>query len=190
VRKWFLRQGRNRQVLMKDSARPRAILYRMAQARDGRTGTIHIHRMPQHWEATQAWCDQLGLEYRGEGLPGSALKALQTLVRRNRERIYLTGEQKAELLEQCGYRCAGCGAASSQLDWDHVARHSESFGEPEFQPLCSACHKRRQPWSLAVSIQTSSPRASTSAPGSSTCSRPARRSCASSARAAQRLRDR
>ena len=36
-----------------------------------------------------------------------------------------------------------CGGASSQFEWDHVARHSESFGESEFQPLCSACHKEK-----------------------------------------------
>jgi hypothetical protein len=55
--------------------------------------------MPQHWEETRAWIERLGLEYRGEGLPGSALKALQALLRRNRERVCLDGEQKAELLE-------------------------------------------------------------------------------------------
>ena len=55
--------------------------------------------MPQHWEETRSWVERLGLEYRGEGLPGPALKALQALVRRNRERVYLDGPQKAELLE-------------------------------------------------------------------------------------------
>ena len=143
VRQWFLAQGRTPQVLMKDSSRPRALLYRMTQARDGTTGTVHIHGMPQHWEETQAWSERLGLEYRGEGLPSMALKALQTLVRRNRERVYLDGEQKAQLLELFEFRCAVCGGASSQFEWDHVARHSESFGESEFQPLCSACHKEK-----------------------------------------------
>ena len=70
-----------------------------------------------------------------------ALKALQALVRRNRARVYLDGPQKAELLEQYEFRCAICGGASSSFEWDHVARHSESFREPEFQPLCPQCHK-------------------------------------------------
>jgi hypothetical protein len=99
VRHCFLLDGRQPQVLMKDSARPRALLYRLTQARDGQTGVVHIHGMPQHWVETQAWLERLGLEYRGEGLPGSALKALQALLRRNRERVYLDGPQKAELLE-------------------------------------------------------------------------------------------
>ena len=87
MRLWFLNQGRAPQVLLKDSTRPRALLYRMTQARDGRTGTVHVHGMPQHWEETQAWLGRLSLDYRGEGLPSSALKALQALLRRNRERV-------------------------------------------------------------------------------------------------------
>jgi hypothetical protein len=97
--------------------------------------------MPQHWEETQAWIERLALDYRREGLPGSALKALQALIRRSRERVYLDGEQKAELLELHEFRCAICGGPSSEFEWDHVSRHSESFGEPEFQPLCPQCHK-------------------------------------------------
>ena len=30
-----------------------------------------------------------------------------------------TGEQKAQLLEEHDFRCAGCGARPSQLEWDH-----------------------------------------------------------------------
>jgi hypothetical protein len=120
VRLWFLNQGRAPQVLLKDSTRPRALLYRLTQARDGRTGTVHIHGTPQHWEETQAWLGRLGLDYRGEGLPGSALKALQAMLRKNRERVYLDGEQKAELLELHGFRCAICGGPSSEFEWDHV----------------------------------------------------------------------
>jgi hypothetical protein len=124
VRLWFLNRGRQAQVLMKDSSRARALVYRMTRARDRQVGSIHVHGLPQHWKETREWVEELGLEYRGEGLPGSALKALQALLRRNRERVYLDGEQKAELLELHGFRCATCGAASSQFEWDHVARHS------------------------------------------------------------------
>jgi hypothetical protein len=77
ARLWFLHQGRAPSVLLKDSTRPRALLYRLTQARDSQTGMVHIHGMPQHWQETQQWLGRLALEYRGEGLPGSALKALQ-----------------------------------------------------------------------------------------------------------------
>ena len=141
IRGWFLSFGKQVKVLLKDSCRPRALVYQMRQRVDQVAGPCTVHGVPERWEEIQAWCDRLSLEYRGEGLPGTALKALQTLVKRNRERVYLDGEQKAELLEQYGHRCAACGAASSQLEWDHVARVSDSFGTQEFQPLCTAHHK-------------------------------------------------
>jgi hypothetical protein len=147
---------------MKDSCRPRALLYRLTRTRDGKTGTVHIHGMPERWEEMQAWCDRLSLEYRGEGLPATALKALQALVRRNRERVYLDGPQEAEMIEQYGLRCASCGASSSQLGWDHAARHSESFGEPEFRQLCPTCHKEK------TATESRSLDTDTAAPGSST----------------------
>ena len=53
IRLWFLDQGRQPSVLLKDSTRPRALLYRLTQTRDGQTGTVHIHGMPGHWEETQ-----------------------------------------------------------------------------------------------------------------------------------------
>jgi hypothetical protein len=65
--------------------------------------------MPQNWEETRAWLERLGLEYRGEGLSGSAWNALQALVKRNRERVYLDAPQKAELLELHEFKCAICG---------------------------------------------------------------------------------
>ncbi|HSG20437.1 MAG TPA: hypothetical protein VLA31_06670, partial [Burkholderiaceae bacterium] len=141
IRGWFLSFGKPVKVLLKDTTRPRALVYQMRPRIDQVAGTCTVPGVPEKWEEIQSWCDRLGLEYRGEGLPGTALKALQTLVKRNRERVYLDGEQKAALLEQYGHRCAACGAASSQLEWDHVARVSDSFGAQEFQPLCTACHK-------------------------------------------------
>jgi hypothetical protein len=143
VRKFFLSQGRSVQVLLKDSCRPRARIYRMSSAKDDKTGTVHIHCMPQRLEETQAWCERLGLEYRGEGLAGMAQRVPKTLLRRNGDRVYLTGEQKAELLEAHGHRCAACGATSSLLAWERMVRHNKSFGEPEFRPFCSAYLKEQ-----------------------------------------------
>ena len=145
IRAWFLGCGKNPKVLMKDEARPRALVFHIPKrAHGGPAGTCYIHGVPEHWRAIEAWAARLGLEYRGEGLPATALKALQHLVKRNRERVWLTGEEKAELLEEYGHRCAACGAASSQLEWDHVARLSDCFGAAQaFQPLCSACHREK-----------------------------------------------
>ncbi len=54
----------------------------------------------------------------------------------------MTGEQKAEVLEEYGYCCAACGAKGT-LEFDHVARLSCSFGAQEFQPLCVECHREK-----------------------------------------------
>ena len=67
---------------------------------------------------------------------------LQQLLKR-RERVHLTGEQKAELLEQHEHRCALCDRQSSAFEWDHIERFSESLGEQLFQPLCPECHRAK-----------------------------------------------
>ena len=128
---------------MKDELRPRGLLYNLTKRGDGQVGTCFIHSLPENSEQIKDWLGQLniGLEYRGEGLPNVALKVLQRLVKGNRTREWLTGEKKAELLEEYDFKCAMCDSRSSELEWDHVCRLSESFGQQEFQPLCPACHK-------------------------------------------------
>jgi hypothetical protein len=76
IRGWFLSFGKPVKVLLKDACRPRALVYQLRQRVDEATGSCTIHGVPQHWEEIQAWCDRLALEYRGEGLPSMALKAL------------------------------------------------------------------------------------------------------------------
>ena len=143
IRAQLLRGGRNCKVLMRDSMHPRGLLYNLTKRLDGEQGVLHVHGLPEKWQEIQEWAERLGFEYRGEGLPGCALKVLQGLVRRGRERVYLDGQQKADLLEQFDHRCASCGSRSSHFDWDHVARLSESFGAQEFQPLCAQCHREK-----------------------------------------------
>ena len=145
VRAWFLAQKKHPKVMMKDELRPRGLLYNLTKRGDGQVGTCFVHSLPENSEQIKDWLGQLniGLEYRGEGLPNVALKVLQRLVKGNRRREWLTGEKKAELLEEYDWRCAMCDSRSSSMEWDHVCRLSESFGEQEFQPLCPACHKEK-----------------------------------------------
>ena len=99
-----------------------------------------MHSQGTHGELI-AWLGKLplDLEYRGEGLPNLTHKVLLELLRR-RDRRYLTGEEKAELLEQYNYSCAMCGEKTSCLEWDHIARFSESMQNQRFQPVCRGCH--------------------------------------------------
>ena len=84
--------------------------------------------------------DFKALEYRGEGLPNISQKVLMHLAKHNKEeRVYLTGEQKAELLDEFNFKCAICKQKSTKFEWDHIERLSESWGEQRFQPLCPNC---------------------------------------------------
>jgi hypothetical protein len=64
---------------------------------------------------------------------------LLKLLKVNRQRKYLTGEEKHSLLEATSYACTLCGERA-QLEWDHTHRFSESFGDQAMLPLCKACH--------------------------------------------------
>ncbi len=141
VRGRFLKTGRHPKCVLKDAHSTKALRYTFVRGRDSHKGTLHVHTLPAHAAEIQDWLGALGLglPYRGEGLPGTAYRVLTALIKRNRERVILTGEQKHELLEGAGYTCALCGERG-RLEWDHRERFSESFGAQEFQPLCKACH--------------------------------------------------
>ena len=62
-----------------------------------------------------------------------------------KERVYLTGEEKAELLDAYGHSCAVCGA-SGPLEWDHKQALCTSMGRQtpdNFQPLCESGHTQK-----------------------------------------------
>ena len=63
-------------------------------------------------------------------------------MKRSRERTWLTGEEKAQILEEHDFCCAVCGS-KGQLEFDHIARLSESYDEQKFQPLCVECHREK-----------------------------------------------
>ena len=104
-----------------------------------------MHTLPHHAREIQEWLARLdiGLPYRGEGLPGMAYKVLVALIKQGRERVWLTGEEKHAILEETGYVCSLCGQTSNRLEWDHVQRLSTSFGEQELQPVCPPCHAHK-----------------------------------------------
>ena len=139
TRAQLLQQGYNPKVLLKDSSRIRTLVCRLGKE------ACFIHALPEDWPLIANWLAKLNLpnvQYRGEGLPAASLRALQALVRQSRERVWLTGEEKAALLEMYDHRCAQCGSRG-ELEWDHICRLSESHGPQEFQPLCVECHREK-----------------------------------------------
>ena len=107
------------------------------RGRDKLKGVVHVHALPEHAAEIQAWLKALDLDvaYRGEGLPNMTYKVLLKLLKVNRQRKYLTGEEKHSLLEATSYACILCGERA-QLEWDHTHRFSESFGDQAMLPLC------------------------------------------------------
>ena len=144
IRGEFLAQRRHPRVTLKDEARIKALRYTFTKADADHRGTCVLHALPQDWQEIQRWVTALdcGLIYRGEGLPAMTYKALLRLITR-KERVYLTGPEKNELLEKHGYACALCGAKENNLEWDHVAALSTSWSEQEFEPLCAQCHTQK-----------------------------------------------
>jgi hypothetical protein len=139
VRAWFLENGMNPKVVMRDETRLRNLIHNVRKK-----GACIVHSLPEYAQDLDQWLQRLdiGMTYRGEGLPALSLKVLQTLVRRSRERVWLTGEEKAEILEEYGFCCAMCGSRG-ELEFDHIARLSESYDEQKFQPLCVECHREK-----------------------------------------------
>ena len=122
---------------MKNESETRALVYTCTKLDKGAKGMVTIHALPETHGELVAWLEKLpvDLEYRGEGLPNLTHKVLLELLRR-RDRRYLTGEEKAELLEQYNYSCAMCGEQTSCIEWDHIAPLSQCLGPQEMQPLC------------------------------------------------------
>ena len=104
-------------------------------------GTCFIHVYPTDWFYIETWMKHLPclIPYSGESLPCISLKVLIALIKYYNERVFLTGEQRYELLEQHEFCCAHCGT-KGHLEFDHVARLSDNAGTQTFQPLCKDCH--------------------------------------------------
>ena len=150
VRRELMAGGRHPKVLLKDASCVRALVYICHPVKDEkRKGTVYIHGLPEQAREIQAWLRRLevNLPYKGEGLPNITKKVLLTLLK-DRERTYLTGEQKAQLLEEHNFACSLCGAKNDNLQWDHESPLSQAVGqeesfEPVFQPLCVSCHNQK-----------------------------------------------
>ena len=145
VRGEFLAQGRHPKVVLKDASRIKSLRYTFCKRAGDQEhkGVCVVNALPQDWQEIAAWMENLdcGITYKGEGLAGACYKAFVTLIKK-KDRVYLTGTEKNELLEQYGYACALCGAKEN-LEWDHITALSTSFGEQAFEPICAQCHNQK-----------------------------------------------
>ena len=100
VMAWMLQNRINPKVILKDETRIRTLIVHLGRE------ACYVHSLPETSADLQKWLANLniGLEYHGEGLPALSLKVLQCLVKKSRERVTLTGEQKAEILDSVRFK--------------------------------------------------------------------------------------
>ena len=116
VRAWFLRQSRHPRVVLKDELTTRSLVYTCSSV-DKCKGVCVVHAMPECAGDIAEWLRRLplSLEYRGEGLPSVTNRVLLALLQQKNRR-FLTGEEKNILLEQYRYSCSNCGVQTSELE--------------------------------------------------------------------------
>ena len=91
-----MKSKRSPKCVLKDQVRLKSLVYKLSRKDGGARGTVIVHGLPPEADDIQKWLVQLnlGIEYRGEGLPAVSAMALQQLLKQ-RERVFLTEEQKA-----------------------------------------------------------------------------------------------
>ena len=104
-------------MVLKDAGAVRTLLY-TCTAKDGCRGSVCVHAAPPEFQEIMQWLTELdlGIKYTGQGLPAISAQVLLLLVKHGKTREYLTGEQKAELLDAHGHLCALCGQKSSSWE--------------------------------------------------------------------------
>ena len=143
VRNQFLSLNLHPKVLLKDESTTKSLHYVFTKA-EKQKGTCVIHAMPHDARDMMQWLRTLdiGIAYRGEGLPNLTYKVLNKLLK-IKQRMQLEPEEKHELLETHDYACATCGDRG-KVEWDHKIRLSQSYGDPKpDQPLCQQCHANK-----------------------------------------------
>ena len=149
VRIEFLRTRRNPKVSLSGIRQIKKLTY-VFSSLDGRSGQCAVHRVSRDADAIKQWYwrlpGHLDLRYEGENLPFAAQKVLFKLLRAGR--AYLTAEQRAQLHERQGGKCAVCDEAFAVTDMeaDHITPLCEG-GTNEFpgqwQFLCRNDHQRK-----------------------------------------------
>ena len=110
IRQDFLCKNRHPKCVLKDEARIKTLIYTFTKS-EKEEGQCIIHSVPPECYEIIQWLKNLdlGIPYRGEGLANITYKVFSHLVNK-KERVYLTGEEKHEMLEKGDYKCCSCGS--------------------------------------------------------------------------------
>ncbi|WP_353213255.1 AAA family ATPase [Rhodovarius sp.] len=140
VRQELLERGKNPKVSLKSLCTWAALRYRCTMAAEGVSGWCVIKEVPQDFELMKAWCEKLGVEYRGQGLPSLTLEVFQHLLGPKRKQPTLA--ERRSIVARQGGRCALC-SEEADLEMDHDPPLRELvIGQPQvFRGLCKPCHQ-------------------------------------------------
>jgi hypothetical protein len=113
---------------------------RCTAAVDGCSGWCVIRELPDDFNLMKTWCESLGVEYRGQGLPTLILEVFQHLTKGKRRQPTLA--QRRQILKDQGGKCALC-AEETALEFDHQPPMRQVLeGQAQhFRGLCYLCHK-------------------------------------------------
>jgi len=152
IRQDLLCKNKHPKCILKDEARIKTLIYTFTKS-EKEEGQCIIHSVPPECHEIIQWLKNLdlGIPYRGEGLANITYKVFSHLVNK-KERIYLTGEEKHELLQQEDYKCSSCGSIAN-LEWDHITRLSTSFGEQKFFNVFVQNATPRKLWMKAKNME-------------------------------------
>jgi hypothetical protein len=107
--------------------------------RDKQSGACVFHATCRDRPEIQLVMQHFG--YRGEDFPNATWYLVRHLICK-KERKWLTGEEKHEVLVGHGYKYASCDGPGP-FEFDHVMALSTTFGEQVFQPLCGSCRNTK-----------------------------------------------
>ena len=139
VRQQMIEAGKVPRLSLKSLGSWAALRYRCTLAIDGRSGWCIIRELSENHELMEAWAESVGVEYRGQGLPGLSQEVFTTLLRCKRRQPTLA-QRREILLRQAG-KCALCDEVTA-LEFDHQPPLRQLLaGQPQvFRGLCRPCH--------------------------------------------------
>ena len=102
IRHEWMAAGLLCRAVLKDVAHLSTISHTFPK-KSAQQGTCTVHSLPQFSDELCVWAKNLGIPYRGESMQRLCYIALITLLKRQRERVHLCGEEKYTVLERTDF---------------------------------------------------------------------------------------
>jgi hypothetical protein len=128
VREALLAIGRSPKLCLKTLCTWGSLKSRCIKAVDSASGWCVIRELPQNHPELRKWCESLGVEYRGQGLPSLSLEVFESLLKGRRKAP--TPKQRKDIRSKQEGKCANCGEVGDRLEFDHVCPMRQTLTVP------------------------------------------------------------